>query len=120
MMRGKWGRIINIGSVAGLVGNPGQANYASAKAGLIGLTKTIAKELASKNITANVVAPGFIETDMTEGLPQQIKDFARQATPLGRFGQAREIAAAVAYLASEEAGFTTGQVIAVDGGMTMY
>ena len=120
MMRGKWGRIINIGSVSGLMGNAGQANYATAKAGLVGLTKSIAKEMAAKNITANVVAPGFIETDMTGVLPQQVKDFAVQATPLGRMGQAREIAAAVAYFASEEASFTTGQVLAVDGGMTMY
>jgi len=119
MMRGKWGRVINIGSVAGGVGNPGQANYAAAKAGVIGLTKTIAKELAVKNITANVVAPGFTQTDMTDGLPQQVKDFVLQATPLRRYGQPSEIAAAVAYLASEEAGFTTGQVITVDGGMTM-
>jgi len=120
MMRGKFGRIINIGSVAGLVGNAGQANYATAKAGLIGLTRTIAKELAAKNITANVVAPGFIQTDMTEGLPQAVKDYAIAATPLRRFGQPEEIAAAVAYFASDAAGYTTGQVMAVDGGMTMH
>ncbi len=119
MMRGKWGRIINIASVGGIVGNPGQANYAAAKAGLIGLSKTIAKEMASKNITCNVVAPGFIETDMTAGLPQQVKEFVLQATPLRRYGQPREIASAVGYLASEEAGFVTGQVLSVDGGMTM-
>ena len=119
MMRGKWGRVINISSVAGLVGNSGQANYAAAKAGLVGLTKSIAKEMAAKNITANVVAPGFIETDMTAVLPQQVKDFVIQATPLRRYGQAREIASAVAYLASDDAGFVTGQVLAVDGGMTM-
>ncbi len=120
MMRGKWGRIINIGSVSGLVGNAGQANYATAKAGLVGLTKSIAKEMASKNITANVVAPGFIETDMTQVLPQQVKDLAVEHTPLKRMGRGCEIAAAVAYFASEDAGFTTGQVLAVDGGMTMY
>jgi 3-oxoacyl-[acyl-carrier protein] reductase len=120
MMRGKWGRIINIGSVSGLVGNAGQANYATAKAGLVGLTKSIAKEMASKNITANLVAPGFIETDMTQVLPQQVKDMAVEHTPLKRMGKGSEIAAAVAYFASEEAGFTTGQVLAVDGGMTMY
>lgn len=119
MMRAKWGRIINISSVAGLVGNAGQSNYAAAKAGLIGLTKSIAKEMAPKNITANVVAPGFIQTDMTEVLPAPVKEMALQATPLKRFGQAGEVAAAVAYLASDEAGFTTGQVLTVDGGMTM-
>lgn len=119
MMRGKFGRIINIASVSALVGNAGQANYAAAKAGLIGFTKSVAKEMAAKKITANVVAPGFIETDMTDVLPQQVKDFATQATPLRRFGQPREIAAGVAYLASEDAGFTTGQVLTVDGGMTM-
>ncbi len=119
MMRGKWGRIINISSISGLVGNAGQANYAAAKAGIIGLTKSLAKEMAPKAITANVVAPGFIQTDMTDVLPQQVKDLALSATPLRRFGLAAEIAAAVAYLASEQAGFTTGQVLAVDGGMTM-
>ncbi len=120
MMRGKWGRIINIGSVAGCVGNAGQVNYAAAKAGLIGLTKSIAKELGAKNITANVVAPGFTQTDMTDTLPSQVKDAVLQITPLRRFGQPDEIAAAVAYLASEQAGFTTGQVLTVDGGMSMY
>jgi len=119
MMRGKWGRIVNISSVAGVVGNPGQANYASAKAGLIGLTKTIAKEMASKQITANVVAPGFIETAMTADLPDQIKEYARQVTPLRRFGQPEEIAAAIAFLTSDAASYITGQVLAVDGGMTM-
>ncbi len=119
MLRGKWGRIINIASVAGLVGNAGQANYAASKAGLVGLTKSLAKELAGKNITANIVAPGFIETDMTSTLPDAIKEGAKAITPLKRFGQPQEIASAVAYFASEEASYTTGQVLAVDGGMTM-
>lgn len=119
MMRGKWGRIVNISSVAGLVGNAGQANYAAAKSGLIGLTRSIAKEMAGKNITANVIAPGFIETDMTAGLPDRVKDLARAATPMGRFGRDEEVAAAAAFLAGEQASYITGQVLAVDGGMTM-
>ncbi len=119
MVRGKWGRIVNISSVSGLVGNAGQVNYAASKAGVLGLTKSLAKELAGKNITANVVAPGFIETDMTANLPEPIKEGAKTITPLRRFGQACEVAAAVAYFTSEEASYTTGQVLAVDGGMTM-
>lgn len=119
MMRGKWGRIINLASVAGLVGNAGQCNYAAAKAGIIGFTKALAKEMASKGITANALAPGFIETDMTGTLPQQVKDAVLQITPAGRFGSAEEIAAAAAYLASDAAGYVTGQVLTVDGGMTM-
>ncbi len=119
MMRGKWGRVINLGSVSGLVGNAGQANYAASKAALSGFTKSLGKEMAAKNITANVVAPGFIQTDMTDVLPQVVKDAAQKAIPLSRFGQPREIAAAVAFLASEDAGYVSGQVLAVDGGMTM-
>jgi 3-oxoacyl-[acyl-carrier protein] reductase len=119
MMRGKYGRIVNIGSVSGLVGNAGQANYAAAKAGIIGLTRSIAKELAPKGITANVVAPGFIQTDMTDSLPQPVKDAVLKMTPAGRFGQPEEIAAAVAFLSSDEAGYVNGQVLAIDGGMTM-
>jgi 3-oxoacyl-[acyl-carrier protein] reductase len=119
MMRGKWGRVINIGSVSGLVGNAGQSNYAAAKAALGGFTKSLAKELASKNVTANVVAPGFIQTDMTDVLPDKIKDTVKEHVPLRRFGQPEEIASAVAYLASDAAGYVTGQVLTVDGGMTM-
>jgi len=119
MMRGKWGRIINISSVSGLIGNAGQANYAASKAGVVGLTKSLAKELSGKNITANVVAPGFVATDMTETLPEAVKDGAKALTPLRRFGNPDEIAAAVAYFASDQAAYTTGQVLAVDGGMSM-
>ncbi|MBL9030615.1 MAG: 3-oxoacyl-[acyl-carrier-protein] reductase [Phycisphaerae bacterium] len=119
MMKGRFGRIVNIGSTSGVVGNAGQANYAAAKAGLIGLTKTIARELGSKGVTCNLVAPGFIETDMTANLPQPIKDGVLQLMAVKRLGQADDIAAAVAYVSSDEAGFLTGQVLCVDGGMTM-
>jgi len=119
MMRGKFGRVVNIGSVSGLVGNAGQSNYAAAKSALSGFTKSLAREMAAKNITANVVAPGFIETDMTDVLPDAIKNGAKDAIPLRRFGKPEEIAAAVAFLTSDEAGYVTGQTLAVDGGMTM-
>jgi len=113
------GRIINISSVAGVAGNAGQANYAASKAGLIGLTKSVAKELAGKAITCNAVAPGFITTDMTEVLNEQIKEGAKALIPLRRFGQPQEIAAMVSFLASPDAGYITGQVLCVDGGMVM-
>lgn len=118
MMRGRFGRIVSIGSVTGLIGNPGQANYAAAKAGLSGLTKTLAKELGAKGVTANVVAPGFVETDMIADLPDAVMDEVVKRLPVRRVGQAEEIAAAVAFLTSDDAGYVTGQVLAVDGGMT--
>jgi 3-oxoacyl-[acyl-carrier protein] reductase len=119
MVRQRWGRIINIASVVGLVGNAGQANYASAKAGLVGLTKAIAKEVASRGITANAIAPGFIDTAMTQKLSEALKQEALRQIPLGRLGTPEEVGAAVAFLASEEAAYITGQVLNVDGGMVM-
>jgi 3-oxoacyl-[acyl-carrier protein] reductase len=119
MMRAKGGRIINISSVAGVAGNAGQTNYAASKAGLIGLSKSVAKELAGKNITCNVVAPGFISTDMTDSLSDQIKDRVKEVIPLRRFGQPQEIASVVSFLAGPDSTYVTGQVIVVDGGMVM-
>jgi 3-oxoacyl-[acyl-carrier protein] reductase len=119
MMRQRYGRIVNITSVSGLAGNAGQANYAAAKAGLIGLTKTVAKELGSRNITCNAIAPGYVPTDLTASLPDELIQQAITRTPLGRTGSPEDMAAAVAFLASDEAGFITGQVLAVDGGLAM-
>ncbi len=119
MMRGKFGRICNIASTSGLVGNSGQANYAAAKSGLTGFTKTIARELGKKNITANCVAPGFIETDMTKDLPAAVTEHIKTVISTRQLGQPEDIAAAVSYVTSDESRFMTGQTIAVDGGMTM-
>jgi len=119
MVRNKFGRIISLSSVSGVMGNAGQSNYAASKAGLIGLTKSVAREVAKKNITANCVAPGFIVTEMTDKLPQPIKDAAKQMIPLRRFGSVDDVAKAVAFLASDQAAYITGQVLCVDGGMAM-
>jgi len=119
MMRERWGRIINISSVVGETGNPGQANYAASKAGLIGLTKSIAREMGSRNITVNAVAPGFIETDMTAGLSEDLKDAMLTQVPLRRLGRPEDVAAAVRFLASEEASYITGHVLDVNGGAYM-
>jgi len=117
MMRKRWGRIIHISSVVGETGNPGQAVYSASKAALIGLTKTLAREYASRGVTVNAVAPGYIETDMTGALNEEVRQAIVDQTPLGRVGRPDEIAAAVLYLASSEAGYVTGQVLRINGGM---
>lgn len=119
MMRQRYGRIVSISSVVGLHGNAGQTNYAAAKAGLIGLTKSVAKEYAARQITANVVAPGFIDTDMTAAMPKSARAAAAASIPAGKVGDAKDVAAAVAFLAGEQSGYITGQVLCVDGGMGM-
>jgi 3-oxoacyl-[acyl-carrier protein] reductase len=119
MMKQSYGRIINITSVSGLVGQAGQVNYSASKAGLIGLTKALAREIASRNVTVNAVAPGFITTDMTAELPEKLRDHVLTLIPLARFGAVEDIAAAVAFLVSREAGYITGHVLTVDGGMAM-
>lgn len=119
MLKQKSGRIINMSSVVGVTGNAGQANYAASKAGIIGLTKAAARELASRGITVNAIAPGFIETDMTSVLPEKVREASVAQIPLGGFGKPGQVAAAAAFLASEDAGYITGQVLHVDGGMVM-
>jgi len=119
MVRGRWGRIVNISSVVALLGNAGQANYAASKAGMIGFTKSAAREVAGRGITANVVAPGYVETELTAGLPESIKEQILGQVPVGRFGEPGEIAEVVAFLAGDGAAYVTGQTIAVDGGMVM-
>ena len=119
MVRVRWGRIVNISSVVGLLGNAGQANYAASKAGMIGFTKSVAREVAGRGITANAVAPGYVETELTAGLPEHLKEQILGQVPVGRFGEPEEIAEVVAFLAGERAAYVTGQTIAVDGGMVM-
>jgi 3-oxoacyl-[acyl-carrier protein] reductase len=120
MIRARWGRIISISSVVGLAGNAGQANYAASKAGIIGFTKSVAREVAGRGVTVNAVAPGYVETELTGSLPEDIKQQILSQIPVGRFGEAEEISEAVAFLAGEGSGFITGQTITVDGGMVMY
>lgn len=120
MMRARWGRIVNVASPAGLVGPAGQANYGASKAGILALTLSTAREMASRNITANAVAPGFVLTQLTSTLSEQQRKFMLDSTPMGRFGSAEDIAAAIGFLCSPEAGYITGQILGVDGGMVMH
>ena len=119
MVRQRWGRIINLSSVVALRGNAGQANYAASKAGLIGLTKSLARELASRNVTVNAVAPGFIDTDMTAALPEAVRAEMAKGIPAGRAGKPEDVANAVAFFAAEQSSYLTGQVLCADGGMAM-
>jgi 3-oxoacyl-[acyl-carrier protein] reductase len=120
MMRARWGRIINVTSISGIMGQVGQANYAASKAGLIALTKSTAREFASRNITANAVAPGYVPTELTSTVSEDFRDYYMNITPLKRFGTAEEVAAAIGFLCSPEAGYITGQTLAVDGGISMH
>ncbi len=120
MMKARWGRIVNVSSVAGLLGSAGQANYASSKSAIIGLTLSTAREMASRGITANAVTPGFIPTELTSTLTEQQRQYMLDVTPLGRFGSTDEVAAAICFLCSPQAGYITGQILAIDGGMSMH
>jgi 3-oxoacyl-[acyl-carrier protein] reductase len=120
MMRQRWGRILNVASVVALAGNVGQSNYAASKAGMIGFTKSVAREVATRGITANVVAPGLVDTEMTEHLPAEVRQWMIDQIPMGKVGKPEDVAAAVAFLASNEAYYITGQTLRVDGGMVMF